>query len=155
MLARAGLTTSMPGKYLFETNISMQCLRDRAFALRYASAYRQHLPTTFFSRVVAQELLVGCPDELAVRRVRNFFRPFERIQRTITPTYEDWKKAGLTAVTIVLRRPDLKDKKIALLNDILIALSCHRIGATLMTFSAQDFVVIREFLQFRFGEPLR
>jgi predicted nucleic acid-binding protein len=145
----------MPGKYLFDTNIDIHCLRDRAFALHDAAAYRQHLPTTFFSRVVARELLVGCTDELAVRRVRNFFQPFERVQRTITPPSEDWKKAGLTAVTIVLRRPDLKDKKIALLNDILIALSCHRIGATLMTFNAQDFVVIREFIPFRFQEPSR
>jgi len=78
------------------------------------------------------------------------FRPFERVRRIINPTYEDWKKAGLTAVRIVLRRPDLKSKKIALINDILIALSCHRIGAMLVTFNAQDFAVIRDFIQFRF-----
>jgi predicted nucleic acid-binding protein len=123
---------------------------DRDFALQYAEQYSQRLPSTFFSSVVAQELLVGCTNDLAVRRVQNFFRPFERVKRIINPTYEDWKKAGLTAVRIVLQRPDLKSKKIAFVNDILIALSCHRIGATLITFNTQDFDIIRNFIQFRF-----
>jgi len=140
----------MAAKYLFDTNIYIQCMLDRHFALHYAEHYSQRLPSTFFSSVVAQELLVGCTNDLAVRRVQNFFRPFERVKRIINPTFEDWKKSGLTAVKIILRRPDLKSKKIALLNDILIALSCHRLGATLITFNTQDFDVIRGFIQFRF-----
>ena len=150
MPARAGSKTCMPAKYLFDTNIYIQCMLDRDFALQHAEQYNRRLPSTFFSSVVAQELIVGCTNDLAVRRVQNFFRPFERVTRIINPTYEDWKKAGLTAVRIALRRPDLESKKLALINDILIALSCHRIGATLITFNAQDFEVIRRFIQFRF-----
>jgi predicted nucleic acid-binding protein len=146
----AGSKTCMPAKYLFDTNIYIQCMLDRDFALQHAEQYSRRLPSTFFSSVVAQELIVGCTGDLAVRRAQNFFRPFERVRRIINPTYEDWKKAGLTAVRIALRRPDLKSKKIALINDILIALSCHRIGAILITFNAQDFEVIRGFMQFRF-----
>jgi len=130
--------------------IYIQCMLDRDFALQHADQYTRHIPSTFFSSVVAQELIVGCTDDLAVRRVQNFFRPFERVRRIINPTYEDWKAAGFTAVRIVRKRPDLKSKKIALINDILIALSCRRIGATLITLNSQDFEVIRGFIQFRF-----
>lgn len=71
----------MPAKYLFDTNIYIQCMLDRDFALRYAEQYSQRLPATFFSSVVAQELLVGCTNDLVVRRVQNFFRPFERVNK--------------------------------------------------------------------------
>ena len=153
MPEQVGSKTCMAAKYLFDTNVYIQSMRDRYFALHYAEQYRQRLPSTFFSSVVAQELLVGCTNDLAVRRVQNFFRPFERVERIINPTYEDWKKAGLTAVKIVSRRPNLKSKKIALINDILIALSCRRIGATLITFNTQDFDVICHFIQLRFQRP--
>jgi predicted nucleic acid-binding protein len=140
----------MAAKYIFDTNIYIRCILDRDYALKHADAYAKHLPSTFFSSVVAQELIVGCKDELAIRRVENFFRPFERARRIINPTYDDWKQAGLIAVRISLKRPDLRSKKIALINDILIALSCHRIGAALLTFNIQDFEVIGGFVRFRF-----
>lgn len=145
-----GSKTSMPAKHIFDTNIYIRCMLDRDFALQHAGQYARYIPSTFFSSVVAQELIVGCTNDLAMRRVQNFFRPFERVRRIINPTYEDWKEAGCTAVRIALKRPGLKSKKIALINDILIALSCRRIGATLITFNSQDFEVIREFIQFRF-----
>ena len=142
----------MPAKYLFDTNIYIHCMLDQDFSLQYADQYRRHLPSTFFSSVVAQELVVGCMDELALRRVQNFFRPFERVGRIVNPGYEDWKDAGLVAVRIGLRRPDLKSKKIALVNDIMIALSCRHIGAVLVTLNSQDFEVIRRFVRFQFRE---
>ncbi len=142
----------MPVKYIFDTNIYIRCMLDRDFALKHADQYNQHIPSTFFSGVVAQELIVGCSDELAVRRVQKFFRPFERVRRIVNPTYHDWKEAGFVAVRIVLRRPDLKSKKIALINDILIALCCRSIGATLVTLNSQDFDVICGFVRLRFKE---
>jgi len=69
MLEWAGSKTCMPAKYLFDTNIYIQCMLDRDFALQYAEKYSQRLPSTFFSSVVAQELLGGCTNDLAVRRV--------------------------------------------------------------------------------------
>lgn len=150
MLEWAGSKTFMPAKYVFDTNIYIRCMLDRDFALQHADRYARYVPLTFFSSVVAQELIVGCTNDLAVRRVQNFFRPFERVRRIVNPTYDDWKEAGFTAVRVALKRPDLKSKKIALINDILIALSCRRIGATLITLNVQDFEVIREFIQFGF-----
>ncbi len=142
----------MPAKYIFDTNIYIHCLQDRDFALKHADRYSRFLPSTYFSSVVAQELLVGCTDDLAVRRVQNFLSPFERVRRIVNPTYEDWKNAALIVVKIALRRPDLKSKKIALINDVLIALSCRDIGAILVTFNLEDFEHIRGFVRFRFRE---
>jgi predicted nucleic acid-binding protein len=53
-------------------------------------------------------------------------------------------------VKITLRHPNLKSKKIALINDALIALSCREIGATLVTLNFEDFELIRGFVRFRF-----
>ena len=142
----------MPAKYIFDTNIYIHCLQNRDFALKHADQYSRFLPSTYFSSVVAQELLVGCTDDLAVRRVQNFLLPFERVRRIINPSYEDWKDAALIVVKIALRRPNLKSKKIALINDALIALSCRYIGATLVTLNVEDFEVISRFVRFRFRE---
>ena len=125
---------------------------NRDFALKHADQYSRFLPSTYFSSVVALELLVGCTDDLAVRRVQNFLSPFERVRRIINPTYENWKDAALIVVKIALRRPNLKSKKIALINDALIALSCRDIGATLVTLNVEDFEVISGFVKFRFRE---
>jgi len=89
-------------------------------------------------------------DDLAVRRVQNFLFPFERVRRIINPTYGNWKDAALIVVKIALRHPNLKSKKVALINDTLIALSCRDIGATLVTLNFEDFKLIRGFARFRF-----
>lgn len=65
----------MPAKYVFNTNVYIHCLQDREFALKHADRYSRFLPSAYFSSVVAQELLVGFTDDLAVRRVQNFLLP--------------------------------------------------------------------------------
>lgn len=98
----------MPAKYVFDTNIYIHCLQNREFALKHADHYSRFLPATYFSSVVAQELLVGCTDELAVKRVQHFLLPFERVRRIINPSYQNWKDAALIVVKIALRQPNLK-----------------------------------------------
>jgi predicted nucleic acid-binding protein len=140
----------MPVRYIFDTNIYIECMLNREFALQHTEQYGNDLPFTFFSSVVAQELLVGCADELAIRRAQNFLTPFERVGRIVNPAFQDWKDAAHTVVKIGLRRRDLKSKKVALVNDVMIALSCRRIGATLVTLNSQDFETIRGLIPFRF-----
>ena len=89
---------------------------------------------------------------LAVRRVQNFLLPFEGVRGIVNPTYQNWKAAGLIVVKTTLRQPNLKSKKIALVNDTLIALSCRDIGATVVTQNIEDFKSIRRFVSFRFQE---
>lgn len=95
---------------------------------------------------------MGCTDELAVKRVQHFLLPFERVRRIINPSYQNWKDAALIVVKIALRQPNLKSKKIALINDTLIALSCRDIGATVVTLNLEDFKLIRRYVSFRFQE---
>ncbi len=140
----------MAARYIFDTNVYIQCILNREFALRHSESYSNYIPATFFSSVVAQELLVGCTDELAARRVQNFLTPFERVGRIVNPAYEDWKEAAHIVVRIGVKRKELRSKKIALINDAMIALSCRRIGATLVTLNIQDFETIRGFTSFRF-----
>lgn len=142
----------MAAKYIFDTNIYIRCVLDRDFSLQHAGRYTRDLPSTFFSSVVVQELVVGCVDELALRRVQNFFLPFERVRRIVNPGYDDWKEAGLVAVRIGVRRPDLRSKKVGLIHDIMLALSCRRIGAVLVTLNSQDFELIRRFVRFQFRD---
>jgi len=56
----------------------------------------------------------------------------------------------LIVVKIALRHPDLRSRKIALINDALIALSCRDIGATPVTLNLEDFELIRGFVRFGF-----
>ena len=140
----------MAVRYVFDTNVYIQCMLNREFALRHAESYSAYLPATFFSSVVAQELLVGCTNDFAARRVQNFLEPFERVGRIINPAYEDWKEAAWIVLRIGVRRKDLRSKNIALLHDAMIALSCRRIGATLVTLNIQDFETLRRFTPFRF-----
>jgi predicted nucleic acid-binding protein len=140
----------MAARYVFDTNVYIQCMLNREFALRHTESYSSYLPATFFSSVVAQELLVGCTNDFAARRVQTFLEPFERVGRIINPAYEDWKQAAWIVMRIGVRRKDLRSKKIALINDAMIALSCRRIGATLVTLNIQDFEILRGLTSFRF-----
>ena len=140
----------MPAKYVFDSNVYIRCFLDTEFAPEHADRYVRFLPATFFASVVAQELLIGCTNDLAIRRVQNLCRPFERVGRVVNPTYADWKEAALVAVRITRKRPDLVSKRVALVNDILIALCCRKIGAIVVTLNVRDFEVIRGIVSFRF-----
>ncbi len=79
---------------------------------------------------------------MAVKRVQAFYKPFERVNRIVTPLYPDWEEAGMIGRKIIGKYPSLKTKRIALIHDILIALCCRRIGATLVTRNRKDFELI-------------
>lgn len=123
---------------------------DREFSLRHQSEYSRRIPFTFFCSVVVQELLFGCIQESAAKRVHAFYKPFERVNRIITPLYHDWKEAGVVGGKVIRRHPSLKTKRHALINDILIALCCRRIGATLITQNLKGFQVISTIKPVRF-----
>lgn len=82
--------------------------------------------------------------------MQNLCRPFERVGRVVYPSYADWKESGLVAAKIASKRPDLASKRTRLVNDILIALCCRKIGAGVVTLNIRDFEVIRSIMSFRF-----
>lgn len=150
MRAAVALKISMPSKYIYDTNIYIQCLQYREFAARFEAEYTRRIPFTFFCSVVVQELLLGCTHDLVVKRVQSFYKPFERVNRIINPLYQDWEEAGLVGLKIAKKYPSLKAKRFALINDILIALCCRRIGATLVTQNKKDFEIISTIKPLRF-----
>ncbi len=150
MPVTAAWKTPMPSRYVFDTNIYIECLQDRDFSVRHETEYHHRIPFTFFCSVVVQELLLGCIHDLALKRVQTFYKPFERVNRMVNPLYRDWEEAGIVGQKIVRKHPSLKTKRFALINDILIALCCRRIGATLITRNGKDFQVISTIRPVRF-----
>jgi predicted nucleic acid-binding protein len=125
-------------------------MQDREFATRHEAEYTRRIPFTFFCSVVVQELLLGCTHDLAMKRVQAFYKPFERVNRIINPFYHDWENAGMIGQQIAKKFPALKTKRYALINDILIALCCRRVGATLVTNNSKDFRIISAIKPIRF-----
>ena len=69
----------------------------------------------------------------------------------MTPNFADWEEAGRILARIGRDRPDLKDKRPALINDTLIALCGRRLGALVYTANEEDFALIRQYKRFRFA----
>lgn len=84
----------MPAKYLFDTNIYIRCMLNRDFALRHADQYARYLPSTYFSSVVAQELIVGCTDDLALPGWKTFFGPSSAWGELSIPATRTGKRRG-------------------------------------------------------------
>jgi predicted nucleic acid-binding protein len=72
----------------------------------------------------------------------------ERAGRVITPTFDDWVMASEVVTTVEENEKSWRFKLPALLNDILIALSARRIGATLLIYNRDDFRLIRRHTDF-------
>jgi predicted nucleic acid-binding protein len=125
-------------------------MQDSKSAIQHEAEYSRRIPFTFFCSVVVQELLLGCTHDWAVKRVHAFYKPFERVNRIINPTYHDWEEAGIVGLRIAKKYPSLKSKRFALINDILIALCCRQIGATLITQNRKDFQIISAIKPIRF-----
>ena len=98
--------------------------------------------------VVAYELRVNAADRSTQRLVQELIGPMERSGRCIAPTFADWIEAAAIVTAIVERDRSWRSKLPTLRNDILIALCARRIGATLLTYNAQDFRLIRRHKEF-------
>jgi hypothetical protein len=67
----------------------------------------------------------------------------QRTGRIVSPVFDDWIDATDVVTAIEERDRGWRSKLPALLNDILIALCAHRIGATLITRNGDDFRLSR------------
>ena len=77
------------------------------------------------------------------------YAPFERARRIVTPSHLVWKEAASVVATLFEKVPQLRSKlSRGLLNDILIALSGHSIGATVVTRNEEDFRLIQQYRAF-------
>lgn len=134
-------------KYLLDTNVYFDTLRDPAYLARYRNALLRVTPQTFLSSVVRFELVQGARGDMARAHISRAVAPLERVGRVIAPTHLDWTRAGVTQGHIWDDHPSLRTKDLQ--NDILIACTARRIGAVIVTSNTHDFDVIRVYVPHR------
>ncbi len=116
-------------------------------------------PTKFpnslvMSAVVLQELLAGAVDKADVKRWEVARNQFEKADKILVPTLEDWWQAG-KIINALLRglksesrgeTPRLHpNQKYQIIHDALIAVTAHRFGALVVTDNVGDFENIRRY----------
>jgi len=137
------------GRWLFDTSVYVAVLRDEAFAREFRPRYLRDIPHTHFSSIVVQELLAGARTPQHERQAAALYEPFERARRIVTPTHQVWKEGGTLLATLARKQPHFRSKLArGFLNDVLIALSALRIGATVVTRNGEDFRLIQRFRSF-------
>jgi len=130
-------------KYLLDTNVYLDASRSELRREQFRATFFPLLPATYLSAVVAYELMVNAVDRRSRAKVEDFTRPLEQAGRVVTPTFDDWTEAATVVTAIEFRDRGWRSKLPALLNDILIALSARRVGATVLTRNRDDFLLIR------------
>jgi predicted nucleic acid-binding protein len=142
-------------KYVLDTNIFVQAVRDRTWAEELVMFYGAFLPVCFLHAVVVQELLLGAVDARRGRALyEGYVAPFEARGRILTPSYRNWRRSGEVVAALVQRRrlsPGGFGR--SFLNDVLLAVSCRDAGAILITANTADFSRIRMVEPVRFIAP--
>lgn len=108
-------------------------------------------PTIYLSIVVAQELLAGAGDEITTRAFLRFFQLFEEYDRLLVPSRADWTECGQVLARLGRRHGYESIKRGRLVNDVLIALSCREVEATLVTTNLKDFALIQHYVDFSYS----
>lgn len=121
---------------ILDTNVYLDVDRDRALARRIAEYVAGQSDAVGVSTVVVAELLVGVatPSERA-RLLQRTLGVVDGVN-VLTPSHEDWLAAG-DALNELGGGAATKGR--SFWNDLLIAASCARVGATLVTRNAEDF----------------
>jgi predicted nucleic acid-binding protein len=122
-------------KYAPDTNIFIDAFRDPAAEAALLRFLERALPFTFLSAVVMQELAAGARTRVQARELeRAVFRPFVRRGRVFAPTPGAFIESGRLLSAVAGREgwPAVRENP-SLLNDTLLAASCHERGITLVT----------------------
>ena len=129
-------------KAVFDTNLYVDWLNHRARPdLFVGEGFVRHL-----SAVVIMELRLGARARAATRALDRMVRAYDRVDRIVVPTASAFETAGI--VLAALRRRGHETRRASLVNDVLIAMTCREIGATLYT-ADSDHEAIRAVRDFR------
>lgn len=130
--------------YLLDTNLYINAQGDPEFRDALRAFLARAAARVFVSSVVLHELLVGVTTKAAREAViRDVVRPFERHHRIVGTDLRVWREAAF--ITERLAAHGGYTEKLRLANfrhDVLIAASCRRVGATLVTANRKDFELI-------------
>jgi predicted nucleic acid-binding protein len=119
----------------------------------------ERFPVGFrMSVVVLQELIAGAKDNSEVKALMGAFRSYEKEDRLLVPTAEDWVIAGQVINSLQRGRKSRKtgltpkmaiNEKYRIINDVLIARTAKREGVSVVTDNLRDFEKIKKFCNVR------
>jgi predicted nucleic acid-binding protein len=142
-------------KYTIDTNVYVDAFRDPSSADELKEFLTQHLPVTYLSAVVIQELRMGARSGKQIEAVeKGLFAPFEKRRRVFAPTTNAFKVSGQILAQLAERGElDLARVKGSFANDTLLAASCLEQGITLITKDADFMRIKRKLKAFRHIAP--
>ncbi len=118
-------------KFALDTNVYIDALRLDSHRQALKAFLSEHLPVTFLSAVVLQEILAGARSNKHAEILEaEIGAPFIRRGRTFAPTVAAWWKAGTLLASL---QKGTRSPSSAFLNDTLLALSCREAGITLIS----------------------
>jgi predicted nucleic acid-binding protein len=135
-------------KHVVDTDLYVDFIRTGAHHALLQELYTHETPGIYFSSVVIEELLAGALQPAGRIRIEELYRPFERVDRILTPSHSDWKAAGGFLAWVRINHTSLRSKIPFLTNDALIAFSARSLGASLYTSNRADFELIARWRPF-------
>jgi predicted nucleic acid-binding protein len=123
-------------------------------------AYNPDFPAaSLLSIVVVQEMMAGAADASQLKEWEATAKKFEKDDRLLVPTKEDWLLAGRVLNSLLRglkskhkgKTPKLPASEIQrIIRDVLIARTVKRAGCLLVTDNLNDFKRIKKFCNVRF-----
>ncbi|GJG86280.1 hypothetical protein tb265_14610 [Gemmatimonadetes bacterium T265] len=120
---------------ILDTNVYIDVLADSGLANRLADAVEASGEIIGLSSVVVAELLIGARAHERAR-LTAFVTDGVAPSDYCTPTHEDWMAAGAALQRL---GGEEATRGRSFWNDLLIAASCARVSATLLTRNVEDF----------------
>jgi predicted nucleic acid-binding protein len=131
-------------KYVIDSNLYIRAWRNPTDRDDLRSFIVSAGPGVHLHSTVAAELLAGSRTP-ELRRITEdmFIKPFERVERVITPEHSTWKRAGgILARLIKSKRMEETGATKSFFNDCLIAASAREHGLAVVTDNRKDFELI-------------
>lgn len=135
---------------LFDTSVYINMLRGK-WDVRSQLRQIAGSAAIWLSAVVLEELYAGT-NARSGRPVERLERDFDRARRMLVPNLTDWAQTGKALARLAAKYDYDGIGRGRLTNDALIAASAGRMGITVITANAGDFVKLAEFLPFQWRE---
>lgn len=125
-------------KVMFDTNIYISFIRNRS----HEAILQRRGTIKYISAIVLMELWAGVRNKKAERLLNQLQKPYKSANRIIILDVEDYIKAGKVLSRLPEEYNELR-KKAGFINDLHMALTVQKIGATLYTENINHFKIIQ------------
>jgi predicted nucleic acid-binding protein len=136
---------------LFDSSVYINAFRGNHESLAALQDRRTTNPA-WLSSVVLEELFAGAGLK-GLSAVEQLKRDFEKARRILVPALADWAETGKVLGRLGAKYGYEEIGRGRLTNDALIAISAGRVGITVITANARDFVRLSEFAAFSWSTP--